>query len=238
MADAAHEIQTPLTALKGNLEVTFRKNRRASEYRETLIANLSAVERLMNLCRSLITLTRLAGADVQPVRQPVDLKSLLEEVDLKSLLEELVQELAVLAEDRGLQLRLEATPIRPIFGNPEQLQRVFINLLDNAIRHAYEGGQVVVRIMPEDDGVAVAVSDTGEGIAAEHLARIFDRFYRIDTARSRERGGVGLGLAIVKEIVDAHGAEIAVDSVVGSGSVFTIRFPPPTTIPVVSTEAP
>lgn len=229
MADAAHEIQTPLTALKGNLEVTFRKNRRASEYRETLIANLSAVERLMNLCRSLITLTRLAGADVQPVRQPVD---------LKSLLEELVQELAVLAEDRGLQLRLEATPIRPIFGNPEQLQRVFINLLDNAIRHAYEGGQVVVRIMPEDDGVAVAVSDTGEGIAAEHLARIFDRFYRIDTARSRERGGVGLGLAIVKEIVDAHGAEIAVDSVVGSGSVFTIRFPPPTTIPVVSTEAP
>ena len=222
VTDAAHEIQTPLTALKGNLEVAFRKNRRANEYRETLIANLASVERLMNLCRSLITLTRLAGADLRPA---------MDTVALTPLVEELIDELRVLAEDRRISLTLSAHDAPAVLGNREQLQRVFLNLLDNAIRHTPSDGRVHVDIKPDRGGVAVAVSDTGEGIAAEHLTRIFDRFYRIDTSRSRECGGVGLGLAIVKEIAKAHGAEMVVDSVPGRGSRFTVRFPPRCAVP-------
>ncbi|HEU4683991.1 MAG TPA: ATP-binding protein [Nitrospira sp.] len=216
VADAAHEIQTPLTALKGNLEVAFRKNRRASEYRETLIANLTSVERLMNLCRSLITLTRLAAADLRPVMKPVP---------LNPLLEELIGELQVIAEDRGIALTLEGEPALCALGNPEQLHRVFLNLLDNAIRHTPTHGRVHVHLKRERSRVEVAVSDTGEGIPPEHLPRIFDRFYRVDTSRSQEQGGAGLGLAIVKEIADAHGATIHVESVLGKGSCFTISFP-------------
>ena len=214
VADAAHEIHTPLTALKGNLEVAFRQNRNAHEYRETLISNLGAVERLIALCRSLITLARLADdnrlADMEPLA-------------LEPLLTELTDELMVLGQDRGISLTLEARPTPPVRANKEQVQRMVINLLDNALRHTTEGGSVTVRVRPDGGSAIVTVSDTGEGIAAEHLPFIFQRFYRVDSARSRESGGLGLGLAIVKEIVEAHAGEIAVTSEPGKGTTFTIR---------------
>lgn len=216
VADAAHEIQTPLTALKGNIEVAFRKNRRAAEYREILVSNLSAVERLINLCRSLITLAKLSGYEIAPPTQPIA---------LEPLLRELVDDLSILAEDRDVHMELVAHPAPLVRANKEQLQRVFINLLDNALRHTPSGGSVLVRLSSTAEGALVTVRDTGDGIAPEHLPHIFDRFYRADSARSRESGGVGLGLAIVKEIVAAHDGEIAVWSEVGKGTTFTIRFP-------------
>jgi heavy metal sensor kinase len=215
VADAAHEIQTPLTALKGNLEVAFRKTRNAHEYRDILISNLGAVERLINLCRSLITLARLAGQDASTSAQQV--------VILQPLLQELIDELAALAQDRGIALSLDGEPGLAVSANKEQLQRVFINLLDNALRHTAPGGVIAVRVRSDGDHTIIEISDTGEGIDEDHVPHIFERFYRADSARSRESGGVGLGLAIVKEIVDTHDGEIAVSSVPGKGTIFTIR---------------
>jgi heavy metal sensor kinase len=217
VADAAHEIQTPLTALKGNLEVAFRKNRKASEYRDILISNLGAVERLINLCRSLITLARLAGQDA--------FASMRQSIPLQPLLQELIDELMLLAQDREITLRLDAEPALSVFANREQLQRVFFNLLDNALRHTSPGGTIAVRLRSDRDSTIIDVSDTGEGVDSGHLPHIFERFYRVDSARSRESGGVGLGLAIVKEIVEAHNGDITLRSELGKGTTFTIRLP-------------
>ncbi|HKN85235.1 MAG TPA: ATP-binding protein [Nitrospiraceae bacterium] len=216
VTDAAHEIQTPLTALKGNLEVAFRKTRNAAEYRDILISNLGAVERLINLCRSLITLARLAGQDAFASAQPA--------VPLQPVLQELIDELTVLAQDRGITLTLDVEPALTVSANKEQLQRVFFNLLDNALRHTPPGGVIAVRAGFDDDRTVIVVSDTGEGIPKDHVPHIFERFYRADGARSRESGGVGLGLAIVKEIVETHNGEITVFSKLGQGTTFTIRF--------------
>lgn len=215
VADAAHEIQTPLTALKGNLEVAFRKNRNATEYRDILISNLGAVERLINLCRSLITLARLAGQET--------FASVQQQVALQPLLQELIDELTVLAQDRGIMLTLDVESSVAVSGNKEQLQRVFINLLDNALRHTSSGGLIAVRLRSDSGRAIIEVSDRGEGISADHLPHIFERFYRADSARSRESGGVGLGLAIVREIVEVHDGEIVVWSETGKGTTFTIR---------------
>jgi heavy metal sensor kinase len=217
VADAAHEIQTPLTALKGNLEVAFRKNRKANEYRDILISNLGAVERLINLCRSLITLARLAGQDA--------FASMQQSVPLQPLLQELIDELMLLAQDREITLRLEAEHALSVFANREQLQRVFFNLLDNALRHTLPGGAIAVRLRSDRDSTIIDVSDTGEGVDSGHLPHLFERFYRVDNARSRESGGVGLGLAIVKEIVEAHNGDITLTSELGKGTTFTIRLP-------------
>jgi heavy metal sensor kinase len=218
VTDAAHELHTPLTALKGNLEVAFARNRSAQEYRETLIGNLASVDWLIHLCRSLVALAKLTGDDLRPRTRPVQIPDLLREV---------IDELHVLAEDRQIGLRMEAAPVPDVYGHPEQLQRVFVNLIDNALRHTPPGGTVTGTVRGTPSHVVVSIADTGEGIASEHLPYIFDRFYRADQARSRDSGGVGLGLAIVKEIVAGHGGEIAVTSEVHKGTLFTIRLPVP-----------
>jgi signal transduction histidine kinase len=144
-------------------------------------------------------------------------------VILQPLLQELIDDLAALAHDRGIALSLDGEPGLAVSANKEQLQRVFINLLDNALRHTAPGGVIAVRVRSDGDHTIIEISDTGEGIDEDHVPHIFERFYRADSARSRESGGVGLGLAIVKEIVDTHDGEIAVSSVPGKGTIFTIR---------------
>jgi heavy metal sensor kinase len=216
VADAAHEIHTPLTSLKGNLELALRKHRKASEYREALISNMAAVDRLINLSRSLLTLTKLVRPDASASNR---------RLSLDPLLRELVDELAVVAQDRGIALRFEAGPSPSVVGNQEEIQRVVINVIDNAIRHTSAGGTITVRLGREAGAAVIVIRDTGEGISAEHLPHLFERFYRVDTARSQQSGGVGLGLAIVKEIVDAHGGDILLSSDVGKGTTVTIRLP-------------
>lgn len=216
VTDAAHELHTPLTALKGHLEVAFARNRSAQEYRETLIGNLVSVDRLIHLCRSLITLARLTGDEFRPPTQPVQIPTLLREV---------IEELRVLADDRHIGLRLDMQPVPDVLGNPEQLQRVFVNLIDNALRHTDPGGTVTATVSATPAHVVVSIADTGEGIPPEHVPHIFDRFYRADEARSRHSGGVGLGLAIVKEIVTGHGGDIAVKSEINKGTLFSLRLP-------------
>jgi signal transduction histidine kinase len=196
--------------------VAFAHSRTAEEYRETLIGNLAAVDRLIHLCRSLIRLAKLTGEQSQPPKQNLAIEPLLREV---------IGELKVLGDDRHVMIRVDACPVPAMYGNQEQLQRVFVNLLDNALRHTGPGGTVTATLRATQSHIVLVMEDTGEGIAAEHVPHIFERFYRADLARSRESGGVGLGLAIVKEIVTSHGGDIFVESAIGKGTTFTIAFP-------------
>jgi signal transduction histidine kinase len=213
---AAHEMQTPLTVLQANLEVTLHKARTIEEYREALLANLEQVERLGTLARELLALSRLSGD-----RSPVRLTSL----ELEPLLKELIGELTVLAEDRQIRLALQAQPVPAVLGDSQWLKQLFINLLDNALRYTGEGGTVTVSLRQDGKEVAIEVEDTGLGIEPEHLPHLFERFYRTDAARSRNSGGTGLGLPIVMEIAQAHRGTITVESEVGKGSVFTFKLP-------------
>ena len=216
VADAAHEMQTPLTVMKGIIEVTLHKRRSADEYRDTLVTNLGQVERLSTLTRSLLILAQFAGD-----RPPVTLVPL----SLEPLVHELVKELTVLAEDRKVRLTLEAHPVPLVLGDNGRLTQLLINLLDNALAHTPPEGEVTLRLRPEDGQVVMEVQDTGSGIAPEHLPHLFERFYRGDPARDRESGGAGLGLAIVKEIAEAHGGTVRTTSTLGKGSVFTVMLP-------------
>lgn len=213
---AAHELQTPLTVLQGNLEVSLQKMRTAEEYREALITNLEQVERLRALTKSLLTLARFAGD-----RPPVQLAPLA----LEPILHELIEDLVPLAEDRSIRLLLDCEPVLLVQGDAQRLKQLFINLLDNALRYTDVGGTVTVRLSGTQEQVAVAVQDTGHGIAPEHLPFLFERFYRIDHSRTRDVGGTGLGLSIVKEIAESHKGTITVRSEVGKGSVFTLVLP-------------
>ena len=213
---AAHEMQTPLTVLQANLEVTLHKARTVEEYREALLSNLEQVERLVTLARELLALSRLSGD-----RSPVRLTSL----DLKPLLQELISELTVLAEDRHIHMTIRTEPVPPVLGDSHWLKQLFINLLDNAIRYTAEGGSVTVSLKRDGNNVAVVVEDSGIGIEPEHLPHLFERFYRTDMARSRNSGGTGLGLPIVMGIAQAHRGTIAVESQVGKGSAFTFTLP-------------
>ena len=144
---------------------------------------------------------------------------------LQPLLKELIDDLTPVAEDRHLTLVLEEEPVQPVLGDAERLKQVFINLLDNAMRYTDPGGTVALCLSSAQNQVRVAVRDTGQGIAREHLPHLFEPFYRTDPARARDSGGHGLGLPIVKEIVEAHHGAIAVESEVGKGSIFTLTLP-------------
>ena len=216
IADAAHEIQTPLTVIKGTIEVALQKTRSADDYRDALVTNLGQVERLSTLTRSLLTLAQFSSD-----RPPLTLTPLA----LAPLVQDLVKELTPLAEDRKIQLAVDAQPVPLVEGDAGRLTQLLINLLDNALAHTPPDGRITVRVRPSREHIVIEVEDTGPGIAPEHLPRLFERFYRADPARARESGGTGLGLAIVKEIAEAHGGTVGVESTLGKGSVFTITLP-------------
>ncbi|MDX1410530.1 MAG: ATP-binding protein [Nitrospirales bacterium] len=216
VGDAAHELKTPLTAMKGNLEVALQQDRSTEAYREVLSTSLGQVEHLARLVKSLVTLTRFSGEHPPIDRHPVRLKPLLKEV---------VSELSVLAEEKGCLLTAHLQEVPQVLGDAGQLKQLAINLLDNAIRHTPQDKSVTVTIQSSEDMVVLMVQDTGSGIATEHLPHIFERFYRADSARDRKSGGTGLGLAIAKEITLAHNGTITVQSEVGKGSVFTVNLP-------------
>lgn len=216
VADAAHELKTPLTAMKGNFEVILQRARSAEEYREAIISNLAEVDRLTAMTKSLLTLAQFAGERSPLVLHPLDLSPLVEEV---------VSELSVLAQEGGIHLQAECQPVPPLMGDASQLKQALINLLDNAIRHTPSGGTITVRVGAFDTSIRLSVEDTGPGIDSQHLPHLFERFYRVEQARDRQSGGTGLGLAIVKGIVEAHGGQIQAQSQVGKGTTLTMTFP-------------
>jgi heavy metal sensor kinase len=216
VADVSHELRTPLTALRGRIEVTLNRPRTRPEYEETLQSLATEVARLTRLSEDLLLLARFdRGAQVTR-REPVDLSALLSSV---------TEQLRPLAEARGQTLAEDIPQGLEVRADPDQLIRLFFNLLDNASKFAADGGHLGLAARHEGASLTVTVSDDGPGISAEHLDSVFDRFYRAEQSRARATGGHGLGLAIAQEIAHAHGASLAVESAPGQGSTFTLTLP-------------
>ncbi len=213
-ADASHELRSPLTALKGELSVALSRDRSAADYREVLIALESAVDDMSVMVEDLLSLSRSSAAVLN-----------LERMDMAELARQVCDRLSVVAAERGVALAVDGSAQVWMRGDRLKLQRVLTNLVDNAIRYTPKGGSARVQVEASDEQVAVRVRDTGIGIAPEHQARIFDRFYRADTSRARDVGGTGLGLAIAQVLVFAHNGRITVKSQPGHGSEFAVWLP-------------
>jgi heavy metal sensor kinase len=215
-ADASHELQTPLTILKGELEVVLRSTRTPEEYRATLESALEEVDRIAHLVEGLLLLARAEAGVLRMDRRQVDLGQVLEEVYLR---------LKPLADSRSIELRLGSTGPIGIQGDRDRLQRMTSNLVDNAIKYTAEGGRVALELQQAGSCASILVSDTGMGVPAEEQEHIFQAFYRTSQARSLAEQGTGLGLAIAKSIAAAHGGTIQVESVQGRGSSFRVLIP-------------
>jgi len=215
-ADASHELRTPLTALRTVGEVGLREPRDPAAYREVIGSMLEEVDRVTRLVESLLLLSRADAGQVPLRREPLEVSALVREV---------AERLGVLAEEKRVRVSVEAPPSPGVQGDPTLLRQALENLLDNAIRLSPEGGTVRIAVRDAGGALAIEVGDEGPGIAPEHRARVFDRFYRVDEARSRDRGGAGLGLAIAWWAVEAHGGRIELESEVGKGSTFRIVLP-------------
>jgi heavy metal sensor kinase len=214
-ADAAHELRTPLANLRAELETALQERRSPEEYERILGSVAEEVARMNRIVADLLALARM---DLRRHALPK------ERVSLLRLLEETRETWAPAAEARGVRIHLEGAPAE-VAGDPVALRRVFMNLVENAVKYNREGGRVDLRLDRADGRVRVAVSDTGIGIPPEHLPHLFRRFYRVDRARSRETGGAGLGLALCKSFVEAHEGHIRVESVPGRGTCFTVDLP-------------
>lgn len=214
-ADAAHELRTPLAAIRAEAEVALIARRSPEEYAETLRSVVEEADRLTRLAERLLILAADdAGATLarrpfpldEPVRAAVDLAT-------------------GRAARAGVGLRLETLPEVEVLGDPDLLRQAFDNLVDNAIKFTPAGGEIVVRGELRDGRAVVEVVDTGPGIPPDAIERVFDRFYRADASRSRKTGGAGLGLSIVKAVVERHGGKAEAVSTGGRGGTFRIVLP-------------
>jgi two-component system heavy metal sensor histidine kinase CusS len=214
-ADIAHELRTPVHAIRNVAEVTLDTSRTRDDDREALASCLDSAEHLSGLIERLLFLAR--ADDPRTALEP-------ETFDLASELGAVRDFYAPVAEEAGIELAIVSLPHVVCRLDRTLLQRALGNLLTNALTHTPEGGRVLVSASSGPEGLEVSVSDTGRGIAPEHLPRLFDRFYRPDPARSAGQG-VGLGLAIVKSIAELHGGRVAVESQPGAGCTVTLNFP-------------
>jgi len=227
-SDASHELKTPLTILKGEMEVALRKERPPSEYQEILKSNLEEVNRMSKIVEDLLLLSNADSGEIRLSK---------EEIDLSEILHEVVTQLSVLAHQKKIRIETSnhCQDIR-MMGDPLRIRALFLNLVENGIKYTEEGGAISIALrkgtpspgdsLPDSKGFAeIIFSDTGIGITKEDQERIFDRFYRVDKARSREQGGSGLGLSICKWIVEAHQGRIRVESELGEGSAFIVSLP-------------
>jgi heavy metal sensor kinase len=214
-ADASHELRTPLTVLLGNLELAVRSPGLEEGTRESLEASLRAARRMRGLVDSLLTLARADSGALELDRQTFD---------LGDTVEECIQLLEPLARNKNLRLFREIQPVE-IHGDPRLLAQITINLLTNAIQYNREGGEVRLTLASGDGRARLVIADTGVGIALEDQRHLFERFYRVDKARSRGAGGSGLGLSITRSLVAAHGGAIELTSVEGQGTTVRVDLP-------------
>lgn len=218
IADASHELRTPLAVLRGETEVALSQTREVREYQESLALIKDEAERLSRIVEDLFV---LAG---QPIDTPAALMK--EPVSLNEVVDDCWRAAQVLAAPKGLRLNLdEGSNSLALRGDEELLKRMLLNLLDNAVKYTPEGGEITLKLTSQNGSALVTVSDTGIGIPKDDQSKIFDRFYRVDKARSRALGGAGLGLSIVRWIVEAHAGKIYVETRSGGGSTFTIELP-------------
>lgn len=213
VVSASHELRTPLTAIRGYAE-TLEEEVGPDQRRHVEIIRRHA-DRLARLTEDLLSLAELEETGSRLHKEPVDLRALAERV---------LELFAPAAKVKGLDLRVEGVDLPSVPADPFRLEQVLINLIDNAVKHT-EHGSVTVVASRVGDSLRLSVADTGSGIPAEHLPRLFERFYVVDRSRSRTLGGTGLGLAIVKHIVQLHGGTVTAESTPGRGSIFTVILP-------------
>lgn len=220
VANVSHEIRTPLTVLSGFIETLQSPVLQEGERARYLALMSEQAQRMQSLVSDLLTLSRLEGSPLPVANEWVSADALITQC-LRD-----ANTLADLVGPRENSIRVEMDAGMELAGAQSELQSAMSNLLTNAVRYTPADRDIEVRFRCMPDGMAeFAVRDHGVGIAQEHLSRLTERFYRVDRSRSRDTGGTGLGLAIVKHVVQRHGAELRISSVLGQGSVFSIRFP-------------
>jgi heavy metal sensor kinase len=215
IADASHELRTPLAVMHSSLQLALSRDRSAEEYKKTVLTCQRASTRMKDLIDSLLL---LAGADAG--RLTLDRRP----IALSHIVAGAIDMMTPIAAAKGVTIESHLNDV-VIDGDATRIDQVITNLLSNAVRYNREGGRVTVSLTRQDDAALLSVADTGVGISAEHQPHVFDRFYRVDAARSRAEGGSGLGLAIVQSIIVAHGGSIGVSSRAGEGTIFSVRLP-------------
>ena len=215
-ADASHELRSPLSVIQAESTLALNKDRPANEYKHSLEVVSNESEHMAKVIDQLLTLARADSGKEQLS---------FEEVDLSELLAGIAANAEILCRDKGLEFRSDLMDNILVSGDRAKLRELFLNLLDNAIRYSPDGGTISLTLGKLEERAVIAIADTGIGIPDEDIPRIFERFYRVDRARSRAEGGAGLGLSICKYIAEAHGGRIEVESQVGRGSTFSVWLP-------------
>ena len=217
-SDASHEMRTPLAVMRGEIELSLRRERTTQDYQRTLTSNLEEILRLSRLVEDLLMLARADAGKVELQREPLE---------LRQLCADMTDYIAPLAEQRAQTLRYVAPATNvTINADAHRIKQLLLNLLDNAIKYTGEGGAITMSLKAENDSAILTIADTGRGIPAEDLPHVFERFFR-RSAKTADRTatGSGLGLSIVKWIVDAHDGHIEAHSKLGEGTTFAVQLP-------------
>lgn len=216
VSNVSHELRTPLTVISGFLETLVHSDKKLTEHRRALQLMHQQTERMEIIITDLLTLSRLEMEKGELMQ---------EAVAVPLMLESIISEARALSGEHHHVLHLESEPSLWMLGNESELRSAFSNLIFNAVRHTPQRSEITIDWTKSGDNLCLSVSDTGEGIAAIHIPRLTERFYRVDAGRSRKSGGTGLGLAIVKHVLNRHGGELRIESQTGKGSTFSCYFP-------------
>ncbi|KAA6459207.1 HAMP domain-containing protein [Acidobacteria bacterium AB60] len=217
IANVSHELRTPLTSIQGYVETLMEDTGASPDTTREFLGIIQKSARRMNrLTEDLLALAGVESPDYKLARQPIRASDLLEDA---------TESLGGIVGDSGMELDRAQAPDAFVLADPDAMNQVFGNLIENATKYGKSGGRIRLGAQLGEEYVEFYVQDFGPGIASEHLGRIFERFYRVDKARSRESGGTGLGLAIVKHIVQAHGGRVRAESELGGGSTFFFTLP-------------
>ena len=214
-ADASHELKTPLTVLKGEMEIALRTEKTVEGLQGVIKSSLEEIDKMSAIVKSLLNLAKFDSR----VRLPKD------NINLDRVVEERFNQTLPMAKDKGIDMFITKKENVMITGDKLGIGQLLFNLIYNAIKYTPQGGRIEISLEQSDNWAIIKVSDTGIGIAEEDLPHIFDRFYRVDKERTRGAGGVGLGLSICKEIAEVHSGKIEVESEAGKGSVFKVYLP-------------
>jgi len=215
-ASISHELRTPLAVLRGEAEIALMREQTPEHYRRVLASQLEEFEKLGRMVNQLLTLARAESGDVPILR---------ELVDVSAMARTLAEQLEPVAASKGVKLALECEQDVKVMGDPGWIERIVLNLVDNAIKFTPSGGTVRMRVSRDARNASLQVQDTGIGIAAEALPQVFDRFYRADTSRSGDTAGAGLGLTLVKWAVDQHHGWIEINSSPENGTCVSVQLP-------------
>jgi heavy metal sensor kinase len=216
LADASHELRTPLAAWRGEMESVVEQTRGLPELRDRAGSALEEVDRLAKIVEALFAISRLDAGEAQQEWT---------RFDLAPLAASTTEQMSLLAEDKGISVACQVEGKVSVEGDRARIKQVVVNLLDNAIKYTPSSGSINLHVHARHSKAIIEVTDTGLGIPASALPHIFERFFRVDKARSRDVGGAGLGLAIVKSICAAHGGQVFVESIEGHGSRFKVELP-------------